>query len=351
LRRLRGEAAFRRLKDLAAAKGGECLSRFYRNQLTKMRFRCAREHVWFALPVRITEGSWCPKCRLAERLVRMHAVARANGGECFGRRWRGSRAKYPMRCAEGHVWKTKAEYVIAGHWCPICRRTGRPAAHDIADARRAAQARGGRLLSARYRDTRQKLRFECAAGHRFRTTLSKVINDGHWCRQCTHERNRLGIKAAVEVATRRGGRCLSTQYLNHRQPLEWECARGHRWRAALANVRKEKGTWCPLCNRPRRLTLEDMQRVARARGGKCLSKKFKNTTSHLWWECADGHQWRATPKNVRQHGTWCPDCARGLGAEEIEARRKALRGVSDAARRLLAAAGRKRAGERPRAGG
>ena len=46
----------------------------------------------------------------------------------------------------------------------------------------------------------------------------------------------------LEAAKRRGGRCLSTRYLNKDQKLEWECAKGHRWRAALSNIRQH-GTW------------------------------------------------------------------------------------------------------------
>ena len=204
------------------------------------------------------------------------------------------------------------------------------------------------MLSTSYRRVDEKLLFECGAGHRFHKTFSKLFSDGSWCRRCAFARQRLGIGAALEAAKRRGGRCLSTRYVNKDQKLEWECAKGHRWCAGLGNIRR--GTWCPLCNRPRRLTLEDMQAVASARGGKCVSKRFKNGTTHLLWECADGHQWRATPKNVRQHRTWCPDCARGLRAEEIERRRKALRGLGKAADRLLAAASKKRARKALRAG-
>lgn len=345
-KRLFGEAAFQRLKDFVARKGGECLGRVYRNAWVEMRFRCARGHMWRARPIRVTTGRWCPECRRSEKLEKLQAVARINGGECLSRRYFGADVKYRMRCAAGHVWKTKASSISAGHWCPICRRTGRPPAYSIEDARRTAHARGGRLLSTSYRRVDKPLLFECGAGHRFRTTLSKVLSDGHWCRRCATEDRRLGIGAAAEAAKRRRGRCLSTRYLNKDQRLEWQCAEGHRWHATLGNVRR--GTWCPLCNRPRRLTLEDMQAVASARGGKCLSRRFKNNTTHLLWECADGHQWRATPKNVRQHGTWCPDCARGLRAEEIEIRRKALRGLSKSAARLLAAAAKRRAQKRPR---
>jgi hypothetical protein len=342
-----GEAAFRRLKLHALSKGGECLGRVYVNAWTEMPFRCARGHVWRARPVRITTtGSWCPQCRQEDKLEKLQAIARANGGECLSRRYDGAYTRYRMRCAAGHAWKTKAIFISAGHWCPICRLTGRPPAHSIEDARRAARVRGGRLLSSSYRRVDEKLLFECEAGHRFHTTLSKVLSDGTWCRRCAIERQRLGIGAALEAAKRRGGRCLSARYLNKDQKLEWECAKGHRWRTALRTIRR--GSWCPLCNKPRRLTLEDMHAVAGARGGRCLSKRFKNTATHLLWECADRHQWRATPKNVRQHHTWCPDCARGLRAEEIEIHRKALRGLGKAADRVLAAAAEERVRKRPK---
>jgi len=238
-----------------------------------------------------------------------------------------------MRCAEGHVWRARAVDVAAGHWCAICRRTGRPPEYTITDVQQAAAKRGGKLLSKRYRRVDERLTFECSAGHRFRTKAARLLNEGRWCKQCAVEKQRLGLDCARATAARRGGLCLSTSYLNNQQPLDWECAKGHRWRAMLSNVRR--GTWCPLCNRPRRLTIEDAQEAARARGGRCISRHFRNSTTHLWWECATGHQWRATPKNVRQHGTWCPECARGMSAREVQARRKASRPLAQAARALV----------------
>lgn len=329
-----GEAAFRRLKEYAASRDGVCLDRVYRTSWTPMRFRCARGHVWRDRPIRLTtDGKWCQLCRAEDRLERLRELARANGGECLSRSYRGARAKYRLRCAKGHVWKTTAIMITGGHWCPTCRLTGRPPAYSIEDVREAADALGGRLLSRSYRRVHQRLAFECAAGHRFEKRVGRLLDEQSWCRRCVNDAQRAGIGAAITIAKRRGGRCLSQSYVNGTQHLEWECREGHRWRAGLKNVRK--GTWCPFCNRPRRLTLEDMHAVARARGGQCVSKRFRNTTTHLWWECADGHQWRATPKNVRQHGTWCPDCARGLPAEEVQRRRKAFLRVARMADRFL----------------
>ncbi len=57
----------------------------------------------------------------------------------------------------------------------------------------------------------------------------------------------------------------------------------------------------------RRLTIEQMQRIANEHGGKCLSDTYVNNRTKLRWRCAQGHEWEATPFNIKQ-GNWCPDC-------------------------------------------
>lgn len=56
-------------------------------------------------------------------------------------------------------------------------------------------------------------------------------------------------------------------------------------------------------------TIDDMCKVAEARGGKCLSDEYINGKTKLEWECKEGHMWWAIPNSVRGQGRWCPDCA------------------------------------------
>lgn len=117
--------------------------------------------------------------------------------------------------------------------------------------------------------------------------------------------NKLGELQAI--ALERSGRLISKKYLGIFNHLEWECAKGHRFRAASNNV-KNSGSWCPQCL-GRGRTIQDMQVVAVARGGKCLSEEYVNSVTHLLWECQENHQWNARPNNVL-FGTWCPICAK-----------------------------------------
>ena len=115
------------------------------------------------------------------------------------------------------------------------------------------------------------------------------------------------IESAHEQAKKRGGRCLSTTYINGYTKLLWECREGHRWEAMPTAV--QQGRWCPVCGGSKKSTIEDMQRLAGKRGGKCLSDTYGNARSKLLWECREGHRWGAMPKVIQQN-RWCPVCAR-----------------------------------------
>jgi hypothetical protein len=114
------------------------------------------------------------------------------------------------------------------------------------------------------------------------------------------------------MAQARGGRCLSDEYTNGRTRLHWECGEGHRWWARPENVRQ--GHWCKECANERKsrnntnLTIEDMQKLAARKGGKCLSTVYRNVYHALEWECARGHQWPSAPANIIA-GCWCPECS------------------------------------------
>ena len=58
----------------------------------------------------------------------------------------------------------------------------------------------------------------------------------------------------------------------------------------------------------KKLTIKEMRQIAKERGGKCLSTKYVNVHTKLLWECSEGHQWKAKPSNIKR-GSWCRKCA------------------------------------------
>jgi len=174
----------------------------------------------------------------------------------------------------------------------------------IAEMAMLARSRGGRCISTLYVNSAVPMLWECTNGHRW-SAAPASIRKGTWCPDCAGVR--LGTLEQMRASARsRGGRCLSNRYRNTATKLEWRCSAGHEWRATPLQVKR--GHWCPFCARVARLTLPLLQRIAAQKGGCCLSLTYVNSSHPVRWSCAAGHKWVARAHSI-QAGNWCPICA------------------------------------------
>lgn len=240
----------------------------------------------------------------AEALAQLRQLSADLGGECLEAHYLGSRQRHRFRCAHGHEWQTPADSVFRGKWCPRCSAAKKAVKtrNPLERIHRAAIERGGRLVSTEYLNSSQHLTWECGAGHQWQAPYNS-IRDGKWCPTCAKR----SLSEFEAIARDRGGRLVSREYLGMARPLEWECKFGHAWRARPLNV--VNGTWCPTCAGNRPLTLDDMRQLAATREGLCVSSEYKNARTKLRWRCSMGHEWDAAPYSVKA-GTWCPTCAK-----------------------------------------
>jgi hypothetical protein len=108
------------------------------------------------------------------------------------------------------------------------------------------------------------------------------------------------------LAKSKGGICWSKTYINSKTNLWWECIYSHLWQATPFSV-KTRGSWCPSCASNQPLGIVEMNRLAATKKGKCLSNNYVNVKTKLTWECQKGHQFEATPDSIRK-GRWCKKC-------------------------------------------
>ncbi len=107
------------------------------------------------------------------------------------------------------------------------------------------------------------------------------------------------------TAAERGGKGLSPAYDGAAEPLLWECASGHHWKARPGNVRH--GSWCPRCAFRTPGTIHAMRALATERGGACLSSEYLNDKEVLKWRCVKRHRFEYPALAVKS-GAWCPTC-------------------------------------------
>lgn len=298
---------YNQLKETVESKGGELLSDTYVNSTTKVNVKCCKGHQWNVVPGSIKQGSWCPQCGGTARLTieDMQIMAVERNGKCLSTKYTNKSTSLLWECEFGHQWKaTPGSVRNQNTWCKkcmgLCKLT-------IEDMKNMATERGGKCLSSEYVNASTHLLWQCREGHTWEATTHSVKNKATWCKQCAGL-CKLTLGDMQKIAEERGGRCISTKYINNSTPLLWECEFGHRWNALPNNI-KIRGSWCPECVGLSKLTIDEMHKLAESKGGKCLSTEYINNGTQLFWQCEFEHQWWAIPSTIKHEDTWCPHCS------------------------------------------
>ncbi|CAG8536436.1 13914_t:CDS:2 [Gigaspora margarita] len=272
---------------IARERGGRCLSALYINCRVPLDWKCAKGHQWSALFCRIkNKKSWCLQCSrygphsssykyltLEDAIV----LAHSKNGECLSTKYINSKTPLHWRCDKGHRWFACLDSALA-------------------------LSRNGECLSSDYVNNKTPLQWKCDKGHIWSANLNKVKDYNQWCSTCAgFNRTIVDMQNLAQI---KNGRCLSDKYYDAHTKLEWEYKKGHKWITEPNCILKCH--WCPECSSTRK-TLENMNNIAKERGGKCLSTAYVNTNTHLNWKCEKGHTWIAVPNNIIQ-GMWCPFC-------------------------------------------
>ena len=114
-------------QQLAEKRGGRCLSVAYKSVRTKMEWECAKGHRWFAIMHNMmTNGAWCATCagRPILSLEDAREIARERGGECVSKEYKDNSTPLTWQCVEGHRWNACLHAVKDRcSWCPTCLLT------------------------------------------------------------------------------------------------------------------------------------------------------------------------------------------------------------------------------------
>lgn len=235
-----------KLNKLAKIKGGKLLSTDYKNAMQKLEWKCAKGHIFYSSTNAVKDlGYWCLKCSGKEKLSIeiLQKDAAKKGGMIISKVYKNSFSKYKWKCSLGHIWSMKASSVRNGQWCPKCS-TKAPLKLD--DLKLLAKKRGGILLSKKYMNAHQKLKWQCAEGHIWLADAAHIKYKKTWCLKCAGgEKKSIGY--LIEEAKKRGGVCLSKKYTNIDAKYKWKCGDGHVWEARASAVVNTK-TWCPKCH-------------------------------------------------------------------------------------------------------
>jgi len=227
------------------------------------------------------------------------------GGKCLSIEYISQKTKMLWRCSEGHEWSTSYSVInYSSGWCPTCAGKAK---YTLEQCQKLAESKGGKCLSKEYINNNTKMLWECKHGHRWNARLTSLVSSDTWCSVCALEETRLTLEPCQKYAHTHNGKCLSTEYVNIQTKLLWECEHGHQFTKTFETMKR--GSFCSICAKveKKKLQLFELKMLAISRGGKCLSTEYIDRNKKLTWECEHGHRWDASPYAVVR-STWCPKC-------------------------------------------
>ena len=231
------------------------------------------------------------------------------------------------RCESGHTWQTTPNIrVHQGTGCPRCPREPSPAPEDrnlaVVNPKLAADWHPDRNGTLRPTDvwpnSNKKIWWQCREKHEWQAVVSSRAA-GTGCPVCygryaTTDNNLAARYPELmsEWDRERNAGLNPSQLTPHvGRNVWWLCKNGHKWQATVYNRTKNR-SGCPECARKavRKYSIEDINALAKRRGGECLSPEFTSSRLKLKFRCKEGHVWEARADAILYANKWCPECGR-----------------------------------------
>lgn len=186
--------------------------------------------------------------------------AQLKKGYCLTTNYKNNTTKLEWKCEHNHIWESTYKTVVQKEsWCPECSKIAQSERqknkNGLEEAQLYASSRGGECLSTEYINARTKLLWKCnnKKHNSWEAIPSQVVRLKTWCPQCHSDMvsikktNLNGLEIAKNFAQSKNGECLSEDYIAANKKLKWKCDNNHIWESSFSNVVSNR-TWCPQCS-------------------------------------------------------------------------------------------------------
>lgn len=167
------------IREETLKKGFELLSNEYKNNSTKLQFKCPNGHEFSCSYNNFKRGRGCSECykykKLSQEYVKTFVESKQH--ELLSQ-YTSANKKITVRCPNGHIRDITFAHFKNGRKCPYC--IGKKLYHTDVEKYINDQ---GYLLLDNFINVRSKITLLCDKGHRFITTFD-LFKQGRRCPYC-----------------------------------------------------------------------------------------------------------------------------------------------------------------------
>lgn len=310
-------------------------------------WQCENGHSWQAPVYSRVAGSGCPYCRgrkadpgfndLASQFPELAAQwdTEKNAPTRPEDVTVGSHRSAWWRCEKGHSWRAMIRSRVSGCGCPVCaRKVVVPGENDLAtlypelvpewDHEKNRPLMPSQVMPG----TMRKVWWRCRLGHSWSASVSQRTGQRAGCPVCAGKAVLAGEndlasqfpELALEWDHEKNGRLTPQQVTaSSNRKVWWRCRLGHSYPTVVAS-RVARSTGCPYCTNRKVLPgFNDLEtqkpQVAKEwhptlNGTLTPDKVTAGSHRRVWWQCANGHVWKAfIYSRASAQNCGCPVCA------------------------------------------
>ncbi len=305
------------------------------NTATKTLWRCKIcGHEWMAIYGSVANAkTGCPPCGEARRtpiqvtMADYEAVERETGYKWLDRAVVRANDKSRWQCHKcEHIWTPSLVQLRSnGNGCPECAKKviGDKARLSAEDYHAVAREKGALWLGEEVPRTNKALTtWQCSEGHICERNYTVMKKSKYGCPQCgasgRTDALRLKRKDYINGALDRDIQWGGDKLpKNNREKTFWQCPEGHTWKAPYHDV-VDNESGCPYCANNTPVTLEDYEGIERERGYKWLDRIVVRSHDKSRWQChVCGNIWATSLYLLRIKGHGCPECGKLVAVEKL----------------------------------
>jgi rubrerythrin len=212
----------------------------------------------------------------------------------------------------GRPFRASYDAVVRKRRCAYCPKPAERLRTPPAKYKALAEGTGLIWLGPPVQNIRIETQWKCKrCGHEWYQTYLN-LEAYPTCPRCSPASRRKTEADYLDLARKRGLRCLDPKVKNTRVQTSWSCPFGHVFLASYAVIRHGHGNGCRLCDRKRKSkpAQKYADLAAQFPNLAWLGPEVTSIDSMTWWECTRGkkHRYQATFRRVRDRQGRCQIC-------------------------------------------
>jgi len=174
------------------------------------------------------------------------------------------RPRVLVTCKYNHQWIARCDAIIRGTWCKQCNINQKR--HTIEYINLSVGKFGYSLLSTKYQNCDQKLKWKCNKNHEFNASFDQIDRQNFKCPLCyqkikvgsiecnrliTRNKSNIALERLKNIVIAKKGELINIDnYQNINSKITLKCNKDHIWTTKAACILNNR--WCPACNESKR---------------------------------------------------------------------------------------------------